>query len=359
MSDMLSQDQLDDLLASGDEDVSAQSIEGEDVEEGGNVKNYDALANAFSFFNEKAGGVIANVLNREASLAAASCAAIDPETLKNSVASPALAVTIPFESGLEGSMYVLVPAKNVAVLADLMLMGDGTAEYNEDHKDALGELFNQIVGAYTTALGEQIGGAVSAGALKVEEFDFDSPSFALENADMALLTLSIAEHEDGTLGVVVPDALSEALMNNFKEGQGGGGGGDSSDEGGVGLSGAELDDLSQVASGFSDSQPGGGFTEAQLGDSGLAGGSKENVEMLLDVELDVSIELGRTDLSIKRILELSPGSVIELERMAGEPVDLMVNNKVVAKGEVVVVDENFGIRIVSLVSPEERVKSLR
>jgi flagellar motor switch protein FliN/FliY len=69
--------------------------------------------------------------------------------------------------------------------------------------------------------------------------------------------------------------------------------------------------------------------------------------------------LGRTNLSIKRVLELAPGSIVELDRMAGEPVDLLVNDKVVAKGEVVVVDENFGIRIVSLVSAEDRIKSLR
>jgi flagellar motor switch protein FliN/FliY len=81
--------------------------------------------------------------------------------------------------------------------------------------------------------------------------------------------------------------------------------------------------------------------------------------MLLDVDLDVYIELGRANLSIKRILELSPGSIVELDRMAGEPVDLLVNEKVVAKGEVVVVDENFGIRIVSLVSAEDRIKSLK
>ena len=81
--------------------------------------------------------------------------------------------------------------------------------------------------------------------------------------------------------------------------------------------------------------------------------------MLLDVDLDVSIELGSSMLSIKRILELAPGSIVELDRMAGEPVDLLVNNKVVAKGEVVVIDENFGIRIVSLVSPQERIRSLR
>ena len=87
--------------------------------------------------------------------------------------------------------------------------------------------------------------------------------------------------------------------------------------------------------------------------------STTNIDMLLDVELDVSIELGKSLLSIKRVLELAPGSIVELDRMAGEPVDLLVNNKVVAKGEVVVIDESFGIRIVSLVSAEERIRSLR
>lgn len=84
----------------------------------------------------------------------------------------------------------------------------------------------------------------------------------------------------------------------------------------------------------------------------------KNIEMLMDVTLAVSIELGRTTMKVKRILELGPGSVIELNKMAGEPVDVLVNNKLIARGEVVVVDENFGIRVTDLVSPSERLKSL-
>jgi len=79
----------------------------------------------------------------------------------------------------------------------------------------------------------------------------------------------------------------------------------------------------------------------------------------LDVELEVTIELGKTNIAIKKVLDLAPGALVELERFAGEPVDLLVNNKVVAKGEVVVIDENFGVRIISLVSPEERIRSLK
>lgn len=84
----------------------------------------------------------------------------------------------------------------------------------------------------------------------------------------------------------------------------------------------------------------------------------QNIDLLMDVDLPVSIELGRTKMSIADILALGPGSVVELNKLAGEPVDLLVNNKAVAKGEVVVVDENFGLRITQLMTPEERLKSL-
>jgi flagellar motor switch protein FliN len=87
-------------------------------------------------------------------------------------------------------------------------------------------------------------------------------------------------------------------------------------------------------------------------------GQPQNIEILLDVKLPVSIELGRTEMSIRDILDLSSGSVVELTKLAGEPVDLLVNNKVIARGEVVVVDENFGLRVTSLMSPEDRLKSL-
>ena len=83
-----------------------------------------------------------------------------------------------------------------------------------------------------------------------------------------------------------------------------------------------------------------------------------NIELLMDVDLPISIELGRTKMAISDILSLGSGSVVELNKLAGEPVDLLVNNKIVARGEVVVVDENFGLRITQLLTPEERLKAL-
>lgn len=83
-----------------------------------------------------------------------------------------------------------------------------------------------------------------------------------------------------------------------------------------------------------------------------------NIDLLMDVDLPVSIELGRTKMPISDILALGPGSVVELNKLAGEPADLLINYKVVARGEVVVIDENFGLRITQLMTPEERLKAL-
>ena len=87
--------------------------------------------------------------------------------------------------------------------------------------------------------------------------------------------------------------------------------------------------------------------------------SEKSIDLILDVPLLVSVELGRKELTIKEILELSPGSLIELNQLAGEPVDLLINGRLFARGEVVVIDENFGIRVTHIISPRERVEKLR
>jgi flagellar motor switch protein FliN len=84
-----------------------------------------------------------------------------------------------------------------------------------------------------------------------------------------------------------------------------------------------------------------------------------NLNMLLDIPLQVTVELGRTKRSVKEILEMSSGSIIELDKLAGEPVDILVNNRHIAKGEVVVIDENFGVRITDILSKTERLNNLR
>lgn len=110
--------------------------------------------------------------------------------------------------------------------------------------------------------------------------------------------------------------------------------------------------------GLGEDQPTVQSVEFDRYDRTPAAGQPRNIDLLLDVKLPVAIELGRTQMTIHDILDLTSGSVVELSKLAGEPVDLLVNDKVIARGEVVVVDENFGLRVTSLISPEERLKSL-
>ena len=88
-------------------------------------------------------------------------------------------------------------------------------------------------------------------------------------------------------------------------------------------------------------------------------GAKLNPRALGDIPVQVTVELGRSQMSLRDILELSEGSIVELDRLAGEPLDLKVGDQLIAQGEVVVIEENFGIRITHLVTPEERARPLR
>lgn len=84
-----------------------------------------------------------------------------------------------------------------------------------------------------------------------------------------------------------------------------------------------------------------------------------NIDVILDIPVTLSMEIGRTQISIRHLLQLNQGSVVELDRLAGEPLDVMVNGTLIAHGEVVVVNERFGIRLTDVISPAERVKKLR
>ncbi|MCE8019873.1 flagellar motor switch protein FliN [Halomonas sp. MCCC 1A11036] len=93
-------------------------------------------------------------------------------------------------------------------------------------------------------------------------------------------------------------------------------------------------------------------------DRGSEGGAPRDLEMIMDIPVKLTVELGRTKLTIKQLLELAQGSVIELDGLAGEPMDILINGYLIAQGEVVVVDDKYGIRITEIITPSERVQKL-
>lgn len=106
-------------------------------------------------------------------------------------------------------------------------------------------------------------------------------------------------------------------------------------------------------------EEGEGSTPEAEGPEAVPGMARGTLDLLLDVPLQLTVELGQTQRTVRDLLEMAPGTVVELDRLAGEPVDLLVNGRLIARGEVVVIDENFGIRITDIVSPGERLRRLR
>ena len=358
MSNYLSQDEIDKLLngLGGDEEAAA----------GGGNERHTVLTPIFELFCKHAGSVLTTVATKNVDLASEGCTQADFGAVKEKLGADILAISLPLVSGIEGDLYLIMRKNDAATLANLMMMVDEAATYDAaEHDDAISELLNQVMGAFTTALGAELGGSVSAGNAAVAPFDINNPPFDSGSADMGLAKLTVEGMINAYAALLIPNACGDEIidMKNPKSS------GPSMDMG-IGISQNEMNDLMDMAANqsFSAGSAGGGFggggydsyapppPPPPRASSGVHDG---NIDLLLDVELEINIELGKSELSIKRILELAPGSIVELDKMAGEPVDLIVNNKVVAKGEVVVVDENFGIRIVSLVSAEDRIKSLK
>lgn len=102
-----------------------------------------------------------------------------------------------------------------------------------------------------------------------------------------------------------------------------------------------------------------GASAGGAGGAGSPGGKERNLSLILDIPLRVTVELGRTKMPVNELLNLTQGSVIELSKLAGEPMEVLVNDKLIARGEAVVVNEKFGVRLTDVISPSERVEQLR
>jgi flagellar motor switch protein FliN len=129
--------------------------------------------------------------------------------------------------------------------------------------------------------------------------------------------------------------------------------------------GALLDDDDLIVSSFASAakEKGDDFQRAAFQDlqpePGAGNGDETNLDVILDIPVTISMEIGRSRIAIRNLLQLNQGSVVELDRLAGEPMDVLVNGTLIAHGEVVVVNEKFGIRLTDVISPAERVKKLK
>ena len=262
------------------------------------------------------------------------CGEVTGEELNSIFEGEVVRVLITPLEGIEGNFTFIWTSEFTAKIADLMLAGDGTAPFNaEEHLEPAQEISSQLIGPIVAHLTSNLGTKVELNAPEVKLVEIGE---LLEE-----LTPQVTTVIDGSIGdsnYTWTFSMSEAQAEVLE---------------GIALTEEEEDNKVEddVVAERVEFEP---FPDVAT----KIEGNEANINLLMDLKLQVSIELGRTRLFVKNILELGQGSVIELNKLSGDPVDIYVNERKFAEGEVVVVDENFGVRITELISPSERVKNL-
>jgi flagellar motor switch protein FliN/FliY len=264
--------------------------------------------------------------------------------------APYVLVEVQYTTGIEGNNLFILKAEDAAVIANIMMGGNGqnvSSDMDEYTLSAVAEAMNQMMGFSATALSEMFKQTIEISPPQVKlisitdvptqlDMDLSEPmvttSFNLKIGDLVesqiilIVSLEVArEHVRYLLEDTAKELESIALKAEKPR----------------------EEELIPISKGRNASED----NSIHLGNSG-------NLNLIMDVPLRLSVLLGRTKRSIADILKLTHGSIVELERLENEPVDILVNDKLIARGEVVVVKEYFGVRITEIISMENRLKNL-
>lgn len=373
MSDgFLSQEEIDALLRGEPVASSPAMPELSDMEK-------DAIGEIGNISMGSAATTLSILLGRRVSITTPRVSLATLKEIQDQYPLPYLVIEVGYTHGILGTNLLAIREMDALIIADLMMGGDGTNPptelNNELYMSAVGEAMNQMMGSVATSMSTVFKKKVDISPPQVNLIDFASQSsitntVSLEdNIVKVAFRMEVEDLIDSEIMQILPVNVAKEMVENL-------------------LSAVQAQQPDNQSQQKPASSPAASSTVATssnvvtpqaampapkqqvsnvavqpvqfapLQQSNLPV-SDTNIGLIMDVPLQVTVELGRTKKLIRDILELSPGSVVELDKLAGEPVDVLVNGKLIAKGEVVVIDENFGVRITDIVSPLERAYNLQ
>lgn len=381
----------------------------------------DALGEIGNISFGSSATALSSLLGQKVDITTPSLSMINRNKLEEEFPHPYVAVQVEYTTGLMGMNLLVIKQSDASIIADLMLGGDGlnpAEELNEIHLSAVQEAMNQMMGSAATSMSTIFNKKVDISPPSIDLMNFSNNEGTENIPDDDLLVkvsfrLKIGTLIDSNIMQLLPlnfsQNLVKSLMNPDAEEpvesveeqptpepeqqispQASANGQTASQEQQVQQPMYQQPDPMQQAQQpmyqqpmqqqqqqpmyqqpmqqqpmyqqQPVQQPQMNVQQAQFVDfeqANLKQTEARNLNMLMDIPLQVTVELGRTKRSVKEILELVSGSIIELDKLAGEPVDVLVNSRLIAKGEVVVIDENFGVRITDILSKEDRLNNLR
>lgn len=385
--DMLSQDEIDALLRG--EPVTEEPNNQEEVH---NVLDYldemqqDAIGELGNISFGSSATALSTLLNQKVEITTPSVSIIDNAKLEEEFPHPYVAIQVKYTAGFSGVNILVIKQSDAAIIADLMLGGDGTAPsdvLDEIHLSAVQEAMNQMMGSAATSMSSIFAKKVDISPPSIELLNFSEGEGTDTIPQQNLLVkvsfrLTIGNLIDSEIMQVLPIDFAKKLVEDLLTQNN-----DTMSEPKQ-MPNTNTETIqSSTSIGKPESQPMMNSNMNQRENDRAASSENpnsqlnvqtasfldfnqpnvtapetKNLDMLLDIPLQVTVELGKTKKSVKEILELGAGSIIELDKLAGEPVDILVNSRLIAKGEVVVIDENFGVRVTDIVSQSDRLKKL-
>lgn len=394
MDGMLSQEEINALLGSVDsEDTPAAE---ESVEEKSSMivsdsdkltpEESDALGEIANISMGTAATTLSVLVNNRVDITTPDVSYTDMEDMAKTEKTPCVFIYISYQAGLRGNNVLVLKEDDVKIITDLMMGGDGTnidTELTELHLSAICEAMNQMMGSAATSMSSMINEKVDISPPTATKVDF-AEAFEDELGDLMGQTfvkvsfrMEIGDFVDSQIMQLYPVEFARRIYTQFMDVSAGGSEPEPVKEEPVKqkqpepavapVQQQEAVPVQQPQMNMGVQQPMTGMQQpayampsqdiniqpAQFQNfvpvQNLDGIAPENIDLIMDVPLEVTVELGRTSKSIKEILDFSPGTIIELDKLAGEPIDVLVNGKFVAKGEVVVIEESFGIRVTEII----------
>lgn len=404
MDGMLSQEEINALLSGMDSEVATKPAIANADDELTDAEK-DAVGEVSNISMGTAATTLFSLVNQRVNITTPVVTYATWDDLIADYAKPCVFIQISYREGLDGSNILVLKENDVKIITDLMMGGDGTntsGELTDLHLSAISEAMNQMMGSAATSISSMLEKKVDISPPLADLVDFSDDIDGSQISDFlkgkfvkVSFRMEIGDLVDSELMQLYPFDFARSLYQQFVKYTG------------VDIGKAEEDfNSARIANNAAQSQQQAPISQPQMQpqpqmqqqmqpqaqyqampmgqmpyqqtmqgqpqmqqymmpniqDVNIAPAQfqpfvmnsspllqTENIDLLLDVPLEVTVELGRTSKSIKEILDFTPGTIIELSRLAGEPIDVLVNGKFVAKGEVVVIDDAFGIRVTDII----------
>ena len=315
----------------------------------------DMLGEVSNISMATAATALSQILSKKVEITAPQVTLTTMSEIQEAMTIPNIILKVKFTSGLDGSNLLLMDVPDAAIIASLMLGGDGmnpVSELSELEISAVSEAMNQMIGSASTSIATMLnrniditppGIQIWRGSEVIEIDGIEPEQPIVKVAFRMTVNQLIDSHIMQVFNLDTVKDIANTLLGGH-----------------MGTYDSYISSETTHTTGYIPEQP-VVIQKPRFGELQNKPTKEKlnNMDLIMDVPLEFSVMLGKTKKTVREVLSLNPGSIVELNKLADEPLEIYVNGKLLAQGEVVVINENFGIRITNIISASERVKNLK